>query len=540
MASALLVSACKKELNVPPSDLLGSEEFYQTPTQSEQGVIGIYGGLRNLSNDEYLYMSEVRSDNVWVDPSSNGLREYTEIGSFRANNDISTFNSAWNEWYSVIYNANVALQKIEACDFGAQDALKNQYLGEVHFLRGWAYFELSRLFGNIPLIDKPMLPKDVAGVGQSSTKDILDKVVIPDLKAAIDMLPEAKNMKDSKGKTLEKSGRADKIAAQAMLGRVYMTMAGFPLNDASAVQLADEQLTAVLDYSKNNGDKYWAPDSTEWRKQYMPSADYYNKYSIFAIQYRTGGSGNPAIFNFGPGLPKSYTAQTIFGNAIYLEKTLMHQFDIEYTSGGKAHRDARGYNYTLLTGYDAETNYPAYTNIKDTLHLADGTVTDVFTRTIIYKFLPSIRKIAALGLSINAEAGMKDYNDWGVNLPIIRLEDVMLMHAEILAAKDPAGAMAIVNKIRQRAGCDPETATSAAEALKYVKQERQLEFVGEGIRWFDLVRWNEWQTRTVDKFNRYHTVGADPSNVKDGRYLYPIPLSQTNVKPGLYTQNEGY
>jgi len=541
-AAVLMMASCKKALNVPPSNLLSSDGFYQTPAQSEQGIIGIYGGLRNLSNDEFLYMSEVRSDNAWVTPLTDGLREYAEIATFRAGDDIATFNSAWNEWYKVIYSANVALARIPNCDFGTNDKLKNQYLGEAHFLRGWAYFELARLFGNIPLIDKEMSPAEVKTVGQSSATDIINKMVIPDLNAAVTNLPTADQMTDNTGKSIEKSGRADKIAAEAMLGRVYMTLAGFPFNDNAALDQAKTQLKAVIDYSTSNGNKYWAPDSTEWRKQFLPMDDYYNKYSIFAIQYRTGGSGNPAIFNFSPALPPTlYTDQRIFGNSIFINKTLMYQFDRIYGTGASAHHDARGLGYSVLTGYTAEKNFPAYTQTTDTLHLADGSVVNEFTRTMFYKFMPSKIKIANLGLSFNAEADMKDYNDWGVNLPVIRLEDVMLMYAEILSKTDPSGAMAIVNKIRERAGCTDESASSAAQALAFVKQERQIELMGEGVRWFDLVRWNEWKSATVDKFNRYRNPdGTDVANVKDGRYLYPIPLSQMQVKPGLYTQNTGY
>ncbi|UAY53793.1 RagB/SusD family nutrient uptake outer membrane protein [Arachidicoccus terrestris] len=537
----LMMASCKKELNVPPSDLLGSEGFYQTPAQCEQGIIGIYGNLRNLSSDEYLYMSEARSDNAWVTPISNGLREYVEIATFRAGNDISTFNNIWNEWYRVIFNANGALARIPDCDFGTNELLKKQLLGEAHFLRGWAYFELARLFGNVPLIDKQMLPAEVNTVPQSSASDIINKIAIPDLKSAIDQLPVADQMVDNTGKTIAKSGRADKIAAQAMLGRVYMTLAGFPFNDNSAVSEAETQLKAVIDYSNANGNKYWAPDSTEWRKQFMPTGDYYNKYSIFAIQYRTGGSGNPAIFNFSPALPPTYTDQRIFGNSIFVEKTLMYQFDRVYGTGASAHHDARGLGYSVLTGFDAEKNFPAYTQTTDTLHLPDGSVVDELTSSMFYKFMPSKRKIAALGMSLDAEAEMKDHDDWGVNLPIIRLEDVMLMYAEILSKANPAGAMAIVNKIRQRAGCSVETASSSAQALQYVKEERRIELMGEGVRWFDLVRWNEWKSATIEKFNRYNNPdGTDIANVRDGRYLYPIPLSQMQVKPGLYTQNTGY
>ncbi|MDR0575885.1 MAG: RagB/SusD family nutrient uptake outer membrane protein [Tannerella sp.] len=537
----LAATSCDDFLNTPPADLLSSEGFYQTPSQSEQGVIGVYAGLRFLSNDEYLYMSECRSDNTWIEPLSNALRDYCEIGTFRAGNDLYTINSAWEKWYKVIYDANVALVKIPDCDFGSNTAMKDQFLGEVHFLRGWAYFELVRLFGNIPVIDSPMSPSEVKNVAQSSAREVYDKVIIPDLTTAKSKLPVSAKMVNSNNASIAKSGRADQIAAQAMLARVYMTMAGFPLNDNSALSLAETELKAVISYSENNGNKFWAPDSAEWRKQWMPTDEYFNKYSIFAIQYRNGGTGNPAIFYYSPALPPSYTSIRIFGNSIWVEKSLMYEFDRTYEVNGETRTDARGIGYSIITGYDAEPNNPAYSQQTEELTLPDGSVVDVFTHTMIYKYLPTKRKIAALGMSIDAEANMIDYEDWAVNYPVIRYEDILLMYAEILASKDISGAMNIVNRIRERAGCSPETASTPADALELVKRERRIELIGEGVRWFDLIRWNQWQSAITSMFDRYNNPdGTDKNNVKNGRHLYPIPLNQMNVKPGFYQQNEGY
>lgn len=71
-------------------------------------------------------------------------------------------------------------------------------------------------------------------------------------------------MVDSRNNSIAKVGRADKIAAQAMLARVYMAKAGFPLNDNASLSLAETELKAVIVYAEANG-KYWAPDSTEWK-----------------------------------------------------------------------------------------------------------------------------------------------------------------------------------------------------------------------------------------------------------------------------------
>ena len=127
---------------------------------------------------------------------------------------------------------------------------------------------------------------------------------------------------------------------------------------------------------------------------------------------------------------------------------------------------------------------------------------------------------------------------WPVNFPVLRLEDMMLLYAEILAEDgDAAGALAQVNKIRQRAGIPDAT----GDALKAVKNERRLEFFLEGIRWFDEIRYNEWEAQTRAHYARYTEVdggaGVAVDNIKPGRYLSPIPQNQMNAVPGLLKQN---
>ena len=109
------------------------------------------------------------------------------------------------------------------------------------------------------------------------------------------------------------------------------------------------------------------------------------------------------------------------------------------------------------------------------------------------------------------------------------------------AENNAAGAIDIVNEIRQRAGCDPVSASSTAEALNFVKRERRLELMGEGVRWFDQVRYGTWKQDILDMFARYRNPeGTSVSDVADGRYLYPIPQNQMAITPGLYKQNAGY
>lgn len=519
-------------LETPPRDQLSPDGFYSTPSQCNQGVLGIYADLRYVSDYEYWYMSEVRSDNMWVEPRPDGERSYSEIGAWRATASEITFEQTWNTWYKLIYDANTLIQKIDACTGFTSDAIKNQFLGEAHFLRGWAYFELARLFGNVPMITTPMSSNEANSVGQSDAKTVIETITIPDLEFAVNNLPEKGHLVNALGASV--TGRADKSAAQGMLARVYMQLAGFPFNEAGAMQSAKTYLTQLL--AKKND--YWAPTIEDWRSQWLPSNN--NKYSVFAIQYRAGGSGNPAIFDMSPALPPSYTNIRIYGNSIWPNKALMYEFERVQGTGNK---DLRGEGYSYILGYDGENaTYPTYSRLYENVTV-DGVTTSQQTNAINYKYFPSKRKCQEFGVDQTVESTLKDYYDWPVNYPVIRIEDMMLLYAEVLVSEgNISEAMAQVNQIRNRAGVDLRpTNCTAEEATKYIRLERQLELFGEGVRWFDEVRYGTWKQDIINKFNSYNNpVGTDVSSVADGRYVYPIPSNQMSIKPGLYNQNQGW
>lgn len=528
------VSCSDDYMNTPPSDLLPLEAFYKTPKQIDQGVVGLYSDMQMLDYNGYLLMSEYRSDNIWVDPSPNGLREYSEIGTFRATWNLSTFNDTWNLLYKTIYDANVLLSRIDNVTFSSEDA-KKQFKGEALFMRGWSYLELARFFGNVPIINKPVTTEESKQIGQSTAREVFDQMVIPDLTEAINLLPYKKKLVDGNGATVAGSGRADKVAAQAMLARTYMTLAGYPFNDTAAKASAKTLLKEILDYSAANGNAYWAPNITEWKKQWMPSSDYYNKYTIFAIQHRLNEKKNYVIFNATPELAPSQTSVRLMGNSVWVEKTLAYEYE------KNNHQDLRGLGFGTLEEQAAEKNYAGYANEKGTFTDEDGQTHEVYQKTICLKLVPTKPKLAALGITFDDSQVGSNYYDWPTNYPVLRLEDMMLLYAELLAEDgDYTGAMSYVNKIRERAGMDQPTANSKEEAMKYIKRERRLELVDEGVRWFDEIRYGEWKEDAKAMFDRYNNPdGTNVDNIKN--YLYPIPQNQYNaVHQGLYKQNDGY
>lgn len=548
-SAVLMLGSCEDFLNTPPVDSLPGEGYYTTPAHVEQGVRGAYSLLIDIELHQYISFSEDRSDNVWVDPQANGVRICCESSYWRGSIETSTeLESLWAGWYEVINNANTVLEAIDGVEF-SDSKIKDQFTGELYFLRGYAHFELARAFGNVPIVDHVLSNSEAAALKQSPAVDVINNRAIVDLKKAEELLPYEDGMSDANGNHISGQGRADKIVAQAMLARVYMTLKGFPFNDATAAESAKTYLDDVLTYSTNNGDKYWAPTITEWKKQWMTDPSISNKYQIFAIQH-TVANGNKVSANSGMSVSGEFfpNGGSISGatnggemSPIYPEARLWYEYE--------TNNDPRGEGLAFMNGYDAYGQTPAYGTMTTTFTTEDGVEFSAVENAINTKWIPYYQKREELGISFDDASLGSNPMGWPLNFPIIRLEDMMLLRAELYAEEgQTAEAMKLVNRIRERAGITlrPES-PSADQAMEYIKTERKLELYMEGVRWFDEVRYGEWEELTMAKYNLYkdngqYRTGVDYMNVENHpqRYILPIPFDELQAVPGLYEQNPDY
>ena len=515
------LSSCDDYLSPTATEYQTTDSFYSTEGQIDQALTGVYHCLLPMAL-HYWYMSEVRSDNTWLQQDAE--RTCYNIGFFRSLTTEDEYESVWEDYYELIADCNTFIEKVEDFEMTYEEA-KQQYLGEVHFLRALAYFDLVRYFGNIPLVDRVMTQAEALELGQSSPSVIYENIILPDLEYAIENLLDEPI--DYLGSTT--TGHACRIAAVALRGKVYATMAGFPVNDTSKESLALADLKEVIDYAESSG-KYWASGDGIWPHIWISDND--NKYHIFEIQYTNGGLGlgNTMVFNSLPNINNStrYTTVRIFGLKIFASDGLAEDFGCEMAE------DTRYY------GDNTKDERAAATMVFENVQDDDG---DYYNNQLpfFWKFFEAICKRSDLGYT-DIDSSISDYEDWPIDWPIIRLEDAMLLYAEL--AGPTSEAISLVNKIRNRVGLDDLTSAETGSASAFdaaVNKERRLELCCEGQRWFDMVRRNEWEELSKAVYETRVTPTDDvPSNINSYMYYYPIPDTQIKVKDGLYTQNDGY
>ena len=518
LSGMLFIASCDDFLEVMPANTQTTSNFYSTEAQMDQALTGLYGTLKPIP--KYLFaMGEIRSDNVWVTADTK-QNDYVDVATFNANGLLTDniVSGCWADYFKIVSAANTLLDKIEGMSFNSE-TVKTQYTAEARALRALAYFDLVRFFGRVPAPVHILTTEESFRLGQSESKDVYNDIIVPDLQYAVEHL--AANATDYQGKAHPE--RIRRIAAKALLGKVYLTMAGFPLNDTAKKSLATGLFQEVINEA---GTTCFASNMDNWNKMWLHEND--NKYSLFEIQYiAQSDQGNPMTPISVPQNPGTEWCgnNLVVGTHIYIEHGLQMHFIEKDEDGNYLDERADG---TM--------------NLVETVG-EDGTVTTSEGNTFYVKFFENKVKRSKLGFS-DMDAEIVDRTYWPQNYPLLRLEDIMLLYAECVGNTTEGRQM--VNKIRNRAGLAGLSASLSEEEFQIaVANERRYELAEEGHRWFDLVRRNEYvdvikQMFIDDDTTADGTYKNFANRVTADMYLYPIPLSQIEVRKGLYQQNKGY
>lgn len=482
-------SACEDQLNQSPISQFGSNGFYENTEDFDKAVTGVYSLLRNYPA-RHFNLAEVRSDNINA-PGTAGVRDYNAINNYsRTLATTDMISTAWNDNFNGIMRANTVLEQLNANAVPDED-LRNRYEAETRFLRALYYFDLVRWFGKVPLISESVSPTEALEISRTPVADVYD-LIIQDLSFAIDNLPEAYHAEDT--------GRVTSHAARGILARVYLTRSGprlHPDGPALGTDEYDEALQLLNEIITSN--------QFDMLDSYPDIFAYDNENSseiVFDVQFETGGQG----------IGGSYVVE-------YYSEDYARAVGIPF-AGGTPPDAPKTPSENLLQSYETGDIRPDF-SVQDGYTNQNG---DFSPEQFIKKFLD----LNNLGI---------DRFDFGLNFPVLRYTDVLMMKAECLLKTNGSQAEVdlIVNDVRERAGLGTVSNVTYEELM----EERRREFIGEGLRWHDLVR----SGLVLDVINNWiESVGSNriANNITEDDILYPVPFDQMDVKSGLYEQNPGY
>jgi hypothetical protein len=505
IASFILVTSCNKDLNQVPLSSTTSSTFYAQPSDFIQGINAAYNSLRAYP-DRLLNLSEIRSDNIYG--VSVAGRDWDPINDFASGIAPNAYvEEAWNVDFNGIFKANTVIEQVaKNASYVGSAGLATRLTAEARFLRAFYYFDLVRYYGKLPIIDHPVTVVEANGIGRSPVADVY-KLIISDLQYAAAHLP-ANYSGTFPLYTAADAGRATKYAAEAVLAEVYMARSG-PTYGIEGPGLASNEwglAIAQLQDIITNGGFVFNPSYTSIFS-YANQNPTVNKEAVFDVMYISGST--PAL------------------GATYVWDLVPNTY---FTSIGN-NTNANGSLEIIPVSNNMVSSYETGDLRKAaTIFTAGYTLNSNTENRPFYKKYLDITQIPKASRF-----------DWGINFMAIRYTDILMLKAECILNGSGGGTQtdvdAIVNQVRTRAGLPNKVGVTLAQLY----DERRREFAGEGTRWFDLQRsgnlvtiMNAWAA--VDDAALPHRINPVVANY----IIYPVPQSQLDAQPGLYTQNPGY
>ena len=479
----LMAASCKKFIDYNPHEdyQITAADYLKSSDDYQKMVIGTYSPMQWMWANTVI--GDVASDNsVAGGENATDQLGFQQIDDYQMVANNSYLTEAWKACYEGINRANYLHENKTKLEFTGKDAL----YGEVYFLRAYYYFELVKMFGDVPLFTERRLGiSDSKTIPRSAKAEVYKQIEI-DLNNAISVLPITNIQK----------GRITKYAAQALLGKVLLYQNKF---DAAATML-ENVVNGPFSLVTNFGDIFLqaGENGTE---------------SVFEIQYSNAspfydwsnpgrGQGNLAVQVCGI---RNLTGNSPYGQGWSTNLPTTNLANA-YSSGDKRK------DVTVL-------NIEAYKNANPALAITYLVAPYKNTGLYNQKYLP--RK--------GETSGQVELNYLN-NFRTIRFADVLLMAAEAnnrATTPNDAKAQTYLNRVRQRAFGDlNHNITSSGATLKQaIWDERRLELAMEGDRFFDLVRTGQ----AVSKITGF---------VAGKNELFPIPQQEIDIS-GI-SQNSGY
>ena len=488
-ASSLSMNSCVS-LDQDPQSFLRFETFPKDASNLASAADALYV---DLWNGNYGLNCRLQRINVGADDvtyraakPNNPLALIEDLYPNITQNDAD-FSTLWSLFTKAIYDSGKIITEtpVNEADNSKEAVALRAVVGEAYFVRGLSYFYLVRLFGDVPLI---LTPEDAEkkDMQRVAVADIYDKAIVPDMERAVKWLPATSRTKDA--------STPSKWAAEAALGDIYMTKAGWPLNKGKEYYAKAESVLG--DAIQNSGLKLSTHYADLWKEANKTT----EKEFLFGIMH---SNANKKASNYG----KSYYPSDFAPNAGWSDY------------------------------YASEKFYLAYPNDERKAH---NFMTEWNTKKGVVNYKKSADKLPAISKYYDYNDGLpgKSAQSNGITC-IYRYADILLMYAEAsVRATNSVSAKAVnaLQEVQKRAqgyadDATVTTTTNPSEFLDAVFDENGWEFFAEMRRWFDLVR--------LEKLKDVKpTEWANSLFKANNHYYFPVPYTQIELTN--WANNAGY
>lgn len=562
----LAFSACQDDfLDLQDPNAITSGSFWSSPADVEAAVVTLYPEF-NAVWDGAAEPANLRSDAVAL--AAPDFAQFNRFYTF-VNTPINGISDRfWFNAYTVIFRANTILKEIENVQF-TDAAQKATLIAEAQFFRGASFFRIAHAYGDAPIPLEPAETEEQFNMGKSDAAAVWDQA-IADLQAAKAGLPVDQDL----------PGRVTKGAVMGFLGKLYLYRAGY-LNDNSYYAQAASELKAVIDLGKYSLVENWLDNYTAANENNEESL-YEAQYDVFSGSYsvtqpRPGNASVPGISGEIVSKPSEWifnemskemtmdgTMDTRLLNTLYFEGS-EPLFGVAFADlgdglvcagggGGGAPVEGPDCWEEDLTGEDgfwvgaieelvpgaaieqvllqgcwdpvAETEFE---NIAVTVDQGCRIIFNNWEQNVIgngceasndggsfpgwfRKYLPVSYACYLDGPAVNNER-------------ILRYADILLMYAEavVQSGGSLADATEAVNQIRTRVNLEMKDFADGNALMEEIEHQRVMEFVMEGTRYFDLIRWGRLQ-ETLNA----HGFPDGASRIGEKHKYFPIPVGEVN------------
>lgn len=510
-----------------------TESFYNTPEDGTQALTAVYNML--LRDDWWsLYIfSEIKSDNYAGGAGSGDGGGFQRIDRAIPWPESNSNQEAWTICYGGIYRANVYLENEGLIDWSGMESVQLQYQAEARFLRAYFHFYLTQMFGEVPAIDRIIVDETPP---RTPAEDLYDFILQDLIFAAENALPQ--RYADVVSSDV---GRTTQWAAKAMIARVYLFYSGY-YNDPDIKDFTAADARAYIDDVINNSGHALVPEfASLWRvptyselggdTSLAAYAGEVHEETLWSIRYvGTGSASNYAGGQFQRMLGPRGTNVDPYGQgwgAMPVLPTYWEAFDDDdpRRTATILHWESEGKVYDYINQQQAQ--YTGY-NTKKYINSSRNGITETGT----------------------TDWQWTSYEDYMV----IRYADVLLMGAELHLDGGNAGtAQNYFDQVRERAFGDSDH--NIPVTLEAIFNERRLEFGGEGLRYWDILRSCKGDFSKLVPILTYvdendggdfsHTSDVESLDVDGNLFmetkgLFQLPQVELDLMDGVIEQNPGY